>query len=119
MSIPASPVVSPIPRQLAGLVREDDREVGRHVGENPSRSVPSNRWPTPSPPRRAPTFLQHKDNPVDWHPWGAEARRLARETDRPILVSIGYSSCHWCHVMERESFEDDETAGYMNERFVA
>ena len=62
--------------------------------------------------------MQHKDNPVDWQPWGEEALARAREEDRPILVSIGYSACHWCHVMERESFEDPATAALMNERFV-
>ncbi|MEA2256718.1 MAG: uncharacterized protein QOG35_2763 [Solirubrobacteraceae bacterium] len=66
----------------------------------------------------SPYLLQHKDNPVAWLPWGEEALGRARELDRPLLVSIGYSSCHWCHVMERESFEDDETAALMNERFV-
>jgi hypothetical protein len=66
----------------------------------------------------SPYLLQHKDNPVDWHPWGEEALARARDADRPILVSIGYSACHWCHVMERESFEDPETAALMNERFV-
>jgi uncharacterized protein len=66
----------------------------------------------------SPYLLQHRDNPVDWLPWGDEALRRARELDRPLLVSIGYSSCHWCHVMERESFEDPETAALMNERFV-
>jgi hypothetical protein len=66
----------------------------------------------------SPYLLQHKDNPVDWHPWGDEALARAREDDRPILLSIGYSACHWCHVMERESFEDEETARQMNERFV-
>ena len=66
----------------------------------------------------SPYLLQHKDNPVDWHPWGEEALARAREEDRPILLSIGYSVCHWCHVMERESFEDEATAAYMNERFV-
>jgi uncharacterized protein YyaL (SSP411 family) len=66
----------------------------------------------------SPYLLQHKDNPVDWHPWGEEALDRAREEDRPLLVSIGYSACHWCHVMERESFEDPEVAAYMNERFV-
>src|SRR5215210_5032619 len=66
----------------------------------------------------SPYLLQHKDNPVDWHPWGEEALARAREKDRPILLSIGYSACHWCHVMERESFEDEETARLMNERFV-
>jgi uncharacterized protein YyaL (SSP411 family) len=66
----------------------------------------------------SPYLLQHKDNPVDWYPWGEEARERALELDRPLLVSIGYSSCHWCHVMERESFEDPETARFMNEHFV-
>jgi uncharacterized protein YyaL (SSP411 family) len=66
----------------------------------------------------SPYLLQHKDNPVDWYPWGPEALRRARDEDRPILLSIGYSACHWCHVMERESFEDPETAALMNERFV-
>ena len=66
----------------------------------------------------SPYLLQHKDNPVDWNPWGEEALARAREEDRPILLSIGYSACHWCHVMERESFEDDETARLMNELFV-
>ena len=67
----------------------------------------------------SPYLLQHKDNPVDWYPWGEEALSRAREEDRPILLSIGYSSCHWCHVMERESFEDPEIAALMNERFVS
>ena len=66
----------------------------------------------------SPYLLQHKDNPVDWLPWGDEALRRARDLDRPLLVSIGYSSCHWCHVMERESFEDPAVAALMNESFV-
>jgi uncharacterized protein len=66
----------------------------------------------------SPYLLQHKDNPVDWFPWGEEALRLALAEDRPLLVSVGYSACHWCHVMERESFEDPEVAALMNERFV-
>jgi uncharacterized protein YyaL (SSP411 family) len=66
----------------------------------------------------SPYLLQHKDNPVDWQPWGEEALRRARDGDLPILLSIGYSACHWCHVMERESFEDEPTAAYMNEHFV-
>src|SRR5256714_10252821 len=67
----------------------------------------------------SPYLLQHKDNPVDWHPWGEEALARASENDLPILLSIGYSACHWCHVMERESFEDPETARLMNEQFVS
>src|ERR671922_1354998 len=66
----------------------------------------------------SPYLLQHKDNPVDWHPWGDEALARARAEDKPLLVSIGYSACHWCHVMERESFENDEIAALMNEHFV-
>jgi uncharacterized protein YyaL (SSP411 family) len=67
----------------------------------------------------SPYLLQHKDNPVDWLPWGPEALERARSEDKPLLVSIGYSACHWCHVMERESFEDEQTARLMNERFVS
>src|SRR4249919_2498205 len=66
----------------------------------------------------SPYLLQHRDNPVDWYPWGAEASERAAVEDRPILLSVGYSACHWCHVMERESFEDAETAAYMNEHYV-
>jgi uncharacterized protein len=66
----------------------------------------------------SPYLLQHRDNPVDWYPWGSEALDRAQREDRPILLSVGYSACHWCHVMERESFEDPETAAYMNEHFV-
>ena len=66
----------------------------------------------------SPYLLQHAENPVDWFPWGEEALALARETDRPLLVSIGYSACHWCHVMERESFEDPHVAELMNEHYV-
>ena len=66
----------------------------------------------------SPYLLQHAHNPVDWYPWGDEALERARREDKPILLSIGYAACHWCHVMERESFEDDATAQLMNERFV-
>jgi uncharacterized protein YyaL (SSP411 family) len=66
----------------------------------------------------SPYLLQHAHNPVDWHPWSDEALNKARQEDKPLLVSIGYAACHWCHVMEKESFEDEETAGLMNEYFV-
>jgi uncharacterized protein YyaL (SSP411 family) len=66
----------------------------------------------------SPYLLQHADNPVDWYPWGDEALARARDEDRPILLSIGYAACHWCHVMEHESFEDERTAALMNEHFV-
>ena len=66
----------------------------------------------------SPYLLQHAQNPVDWHPWGEEALTLARKLDKPILLSIGYSACHWCHVMAHESFEDTSTAEVMNRLFV-
>ncbi len=66
----------------------------------------------------SPYLLQHRDNPVDWYPWGEEALARAHDEDRPILLSIGYAACHWCHVMEHESFENAETAALMNEHFV-
>jgi uncharacterized protein YyaL (SSP411 family) len=66
----------------------------------------------------SPYLLQHAHNPVDWYPWGAEARESAKYEDRLILLSIGYSACHWCHVMERESFENEAIAALMNEHYV-
>ena len=67
----------------------------------------------------SPYLLQHANNPVDWYPWGEEALERARSEDKPILLSIGYSACHWCHVMERESFENETIAGLMNDNFVS
>jgi uncharacterized protein YyaL (SSP411 family) len=66
----------------------------------------------------SPYLLQHADNPVDWYPWGPEALERAKREDKPILLSIGYAACHWCHVMAHESFEDDDTARLMNDTFV-
>src|ERR687884_439441 len=66
----------------------------------------------------SPYLLQHAHNPVDWHPWGEEAFQKARAEDKPILLSIGYSACHWCHVMEKESFENEAIAALMNDNFV-
>jgi uncharacterized protein YyaL (SSP411 family) len=66
----------------------------------------------------SPYLRQHADNPVDWYPWGEEAFRAARATDKPLFLSVGYSSCHWCHVMAHESFEDPDTAAVMNDLFV-
>ena len=68
---------------------------------------------------KSPYLLQHATNPVDWYPWSAEAFEKARREDKPIFLSIGYSTCHWCHVMEHESFEDQTIANYINEHFVA
>ena len=66
----------------------------------------------------SPYLLQHAHNPVDWYPWGPEALERAHREDKPIRVSIGYAACHWCHVMERESFEEEATAKLMNEHFI-
>ena len=66
----------------------------------------------------SPYLLQHAHNPVDWYPWGEEALARAKQEQKPILLSIGYSACHWCHVMERESFENEEIAAVMNELFI-
>src|SRR5512145_1503849 len=80
--------------------------------------------PTSRPTNRlagetSPYLLQHSHNPVDWFPWGGDALARAKLLDRPIFLSIGYAACHWCHVMERESFEDEATAAFLNDRFIA
>jgi len=67
----------------------------------------------------SPYLLQHARDPVDWHPWGEEAFERARSEDKPVFLSIGYSTCHWCHVMQRESFADEEVARLLNAGFVA
>src|SRR5699024_1028391 len=68
---------------------------------------------------KSPYLLQHAHNPVDWYPWGEEAFAKAKAENKPVLLSIGYSTCHWCHVMADETFEDDEIARILNDRFVA
>ncbi|XBO86432.1 DUF255 domain-containing protein [Bacillus licheniformis] len=68
---------------------------------------------------KSPYLLQHAHNPVDWFPWGEEAFEKAKRENKPVLVSIGYSTCHWCHVMAHESFEDEEVAKLLNEKFVS
>ena len=67
---------------------------------------------------KSPYLLQHKDNPVNWYPWGEEALNKAKEENKPLFISIGYSTCHWCHVMNRESFNDVEVAKVLNEYFI-
>jgi uncharacterized protein len=79
---------------------------------------------TPPIPNRlaqctSPYLLQHAHNPVEWFPWGEEALQKARDEDKPIFLSVGYSACHWCHVMERESFENPRVAEILNRYFVA
>lgn len=86
--------------------------------ENPKRSVSKNNY-NHLKNEKSPYLIQHAKNPVDWYPWGEEAFRKAEIEDKPIFLSIGYSTCHWCHVMEKESFEDQEVAELMNKVFVA
>ena len=68
---------------------------------------------------KSPYLLQHGENPVDWYPWCEEAFRRAKEEDKPIFLSIGYSTCHWCHVMAHESFEDEQVAEILNRHFIS
>ena len=102
---PSSPSLS---REEPGLTRSSDTPI-------PSPSAGRNRLGT----EKSPYLLQHKDNPVWWYPWGAEAFEAARREQKPIFLSVGYSTCHWCHVMERECFEDSEVARALNEGFIA
>jgi hypothetical protein len=87
-----------------GETRKDENRMGEHTNRLAGET--------------SPYLLQHAHNPVDWYPWGEEALARSRAEDKPILLSIGYSACHWCHVMERESFENEEIARLMNENFV-
>src|SRR5687767_12429086 len=98
-------------------MRKAERGRGEGALRPPIRSTVD-----PMPNRLAretsPYLLQHQDNPVDWYPWGDEAFAKARGEDKPVLLSVGYSSCHWCHVMAHESFEDEATAALMNDWYV-
>src|SRR5690349_1159161 len=84
------------------------------TGHSPGHAAPPNRLAKET----SPYLLQHSHNPVDWYPWGPEAFEKAKKEGKPIFLSIGYSACHWCHVMERESFENEDIARQLNERFV-
>ncbi len=84
------------------------------MSTNPAAAAHENRLARET----SPYLLQHKHNPVDWWPWGTEALAEAKRANKPILLSVGYAACHWCHVMAHESFEDDATAQVMNELFV-
>jgi uncharacterized protein len=88
-------------------------------GNTGTMSESEGRTPNRLADATSPYLLQHAYNPVDWFPWGAEALAKARQENKPILLSVGYAACHWCHVMERESFEDPDTAALMNEHFVS
>ena len=90
-------------------------DTGSATKKDKSTGEPMNRLSQES----SPYLLQHANNPVDWYPWGEEAFQEARKQDKPVFLSIGYSTCHWCHVMEHESFEDEEVASLMNEHFIS
>src|SRR3954469_1634686 len=83
-----------------------------------SNSTPTSKDRNRLAQEKSPYLLQHADNPVDWRPWNEESFAEARATNKPIFLSIGYSTCHWCHVMAHESFEDETTAEIMNREFV-
>ena len=96
-----------------------DAPVAAAPPQEPEEAAPMTRPTNRLAQESSPYLLQHAHNPVDWYPWGDEAFEKARREDKPVFLSIGYSTCHWCHVMERESFEDEETARFLNENFVS
>jgi hypothetical protein len=105
---------------LAGLVVA---AIGSSLAEGDSEQAPAGNTPAAGHSNRlaretSPYLLAHAHNPVDWYPWGPEALEKARKEVKPIFLSVGYSSCHWCHVMEKKVFSDPEIARYMNEHFV-
>src|SRR5437899_1931386 len=111
-----------MPKQEPGVTSQPD---GYILSSEPSHSEESEP-PVATHPHTnrlagetSPYLLQHQHNPVDWHPWGPEALEKARREDKPIFLSIGYSACHWCHVMERESFESEEVARLLNADWVS
>src|SRR6266567_4444114 len=105
---------------LAGLAwRAWFRPASASTMTSTATHASSSRRPNHLAGEKSPYLLQHLHNPVDWYPWGAEAFEKARREEKPVFLSIGYSTCHWCHVMERESFEDDAVAELLNRWFVA
>ncbi|MHC4499554.1 MAG: thioredoxin domain-containing protein, partial [Planctomycetota bacterium] len=102
------------------LVVFDGSTAGSRKAENMNHSTQNEReYTNHLRNENSPYLLSHADNPVDWYPWGDEALQRARDEDKPIFLSIGYAACHWCHVMERESFEDKKIAAILNESFVS
>src|SRR2546430_1800930 len=124
---PAERAAGPLPGALAfeaALARRLARAARQRDAETPPRTLHLGPDGAPRYTNRliletSPYLLQHAHNPVDWRPWGDEAFATARREGRPVLLSIGYSTCHWCHVMEEESYEDLEIAEFLNAHFVA
>ena len=117
LGVPAA-VQAEAPRHFQGVTLMQDKS-SESAGAEATSHDASSRRPNRLIREKSPYLLQHAHNPVEWFAWGPEAFEKAREEDKPIFLSIGYSTCHWCHVMERESFEDEETARLMNEAFVS
>src|SRR5438094_9790655 len=112
----AQPFEAALARRLARAARQRDAKTSprtHHLGPDGAPRY-TNRLVLET----SPYLLQHAHNPVDWHPWGEEAFATARREGRPVLLSIGYSTCHWCHVMEDESYEDLEIAEFLNAHYV-
>src|SRR5688572_4893387 len=114
------PGADPFPAEIETKLREAYR------GKGPSYSPRTHHLENGGSPKfinrlifeTSPYLLQHAHNPVNWYPWGEEAFEAARKLGRPVFLSVGYSTCHWCHVMEGESFEDEEIAAYLNQHFI-
>jgi len=108
---------APLKSKIAKMYRRRDNNYQartRHLDKNGKAKYTNRLFLETSP-----YLLQHAHNPVNWFAWGNEAFDLAKKLNRPVFLSVGYSTCHWCHVMEKESFEDEEIARYMNENFIA
>src|SRR3989442_6667901 len=119
---PAAPHVHPQPHPARGRGRaraplSPDADAAAGSGFR-ARRVRADEMTTGLAGETSPYLLQHAHNPVDWYPWGSEAQERARREGKPLLLSVGYSACHWCHVMAHESFEDPDVAAVMNELFV-
>ena len=99
-------------------VRQDRQRPGSHL-EIPARALSAETYTNRLIREKSPYLLQHAHNPVDWYPWGEEAFKKAKDEDKPVFLSVGYSTCHWCHVMEEESYSNLEIAKIMNDNFVS
>ena len=111
------------------LISDTSMKDNQHYDDNGRLIIPDDKIINTLPPdgggfwnrlifEKSPYLLQHAANPVDWYPWSEEAFNLAKKLDKPVFLSIGYTTCHWCHVMEHESFEDEAVAKLMNETFI-
>src|SRR5580704_3494142 len=120
VDLPEAPPFGPaLAEQLAAALAAKQAAAGGYLPRTHHLDGAAPRYTNRLILESSPYLLQHAHNPVDWFPWGDEAFVRARATGRPVFLSIGYSTCHWCHVMEEESFEDEEIASYLNLHYVA